>query len=161
MLIPVVNEDDEIIDYKERSSLWKEDIYRVSAAIIKNKKWEILIAQRGLQKKNNPWQWTVSVAGTVEKDETYDDNIKKEIKEELWLQKVEIKLLGKKKIQKSTSYFCQVYVWYISWDEEITIEYPEVNDIKWVTRETLEMFQQEANVSNTLFEFIKDFNLFE
>jgi hypothetical protein len=32
----VVNENDEIIDYKDRSALKDEDIYRISALVVKN-----------------------------------------------------------------------------------------------------------------------------
>ncbi|MEI7562268.1 MAG: hypothetical protein WCJ39_00675 [bacterium] len=53
-LIPVVNEQDEIIGYKERSEIQKEDIYRVTALWITNNKGEILIAQRAFTKRNNP-----------------------------------------------------------------------------------------------------------
>lgn len=159
MLVPIVNEQDEIIDYKKRDSLTKDDIYRVAAAIITNKEWKILIAQRWLQKKNNPWQWTVSVAWTIEKDESYDDNIRKEIFEELWLSEVELKPLWKKRVQKSTQYFRQMYLWIITWDETITIGYPEVNDVKWVSKRELTEFAKTNNISNTLFEIVEEFKI--
>lgn len=53
-LIPIVNLDDEIIGYKERSKITSQDIYRVSALWIENSKGEILLAQRGFMKRNNP-----------------------------------------------------------------------------------------------------------
>jgi isopentenyldiphosphate isomerase len=53
-LIPIVNLDDEIIGYKERSEITLQDIYRVSALWIENSKGEILLAQRGFMKKHNP-----------------------------------------------------------------------------------------------------------
>jgi hypothetical protein len=34
----IVNENDEIIDYKERGEIKQEDIYRVSSIVIKNSK---------------------------------------------------------------------------------------------------------------------------
>ena len=53
-IIPLVNEQDEIIGYKERAEIKTEDIYRVSALRITNSQGEILVAQRAFTKKNNP-----------------------------------------------------------------------------------------------------------
>lgn len=89
-LIPVVNEQDEIIGYKERSEIQEEDIYRVAALWITNSKGEILITQRAFTKKNSPGvRWT-AVAGTVEKWETYEQNIIKEAYEELGIENITI-----------------------------------------------------------------------
>ncbi len=52
--IIIVNEKDEIIWYKKRWTLEKEDIYRVSALWLINSKWEILLAQRAFTKKHHP-----------------------------------------------------------------------------------------------------------
>jgi len=83
--IIIVNENDNIIWYKKRWTLLSSDIYRVSALLIKNSKWEFLLAQRKFTKKNNPWEWYFSVAWTVDKWETYDINMSKEIEEEIWI----------------------------------------------------------------------------
>ena len=82
-IIPIVDLNDEIIGYKARKEIATEDIYRVSACWIKDKEGNILLAQRAFTKKNNPWRRWPAVAGTVAKDETYLQNIIKEIQEEV------------------------------------------------------------------------------
>lgn len=69
--IIVVDKDDKIITYKKRGTLLSKDIYRVSALWITNKKGEVLLAKRAMDKKLYPGCWGPAVAGTVEKGETY------------------------------------------------------------------------------------------
>lgn len=90
MLIPIVDEEDNIIDYKERKKLDLKDIYRVSALWIENSKGEILLAQRSFNKKHHPGLWGPAVAGTVEKGESYEENISHEIEEELGIKEVKV-----------------------------------------------------------------------
>lgn len=81
--IPVVNEQDEIIGYKDRKDILPSDIIRVAGAWIINEFGELLLARRALDKKSDPGLWSVSVAGTVEEGETYESNVVKEIGEEV------------------------------------------------------------------------------
>ncbi len=83
MRIPIVNEQDEIIEYKERDLLAPGDIFRVAGLWIYDEEGNILLARRAEVKKKHPGLWAVSVAGTVEEGETYDSNILKEMEEEL------------------------------------------------------------------------------
>lgn len=162
--IPIVDEQDEIIGFKKRKDVQQNDIYRVASAILYNSKGEILIAQRGLHKKNSPWKWNVSVAWTVEQWETYDSNIQKEVIEELWIQWISLQLLGKKRIRNYTNFFVQVYLWICNQGkEDFQIEYPEVNDILWVNQPKLEILlrDQKYDISKTLIEIINDFRIFE
>ncbi len=110
MQIPIVNEQDEIIGYKDRKDRNLVDITRVSALWITNEDGEILLAQRGLNKTHSPGLWGPAVAGTVEEGETYESNIIKEAEEEIglvaregevedvrWFDKDELKILLKEK----------------------------------------------------------------
>ena len=56
-LIPIVDEDDNIIEYVERSERRSDQIYRVAALWITNSQGEILIAQRHRSKKHHPLLW--------------------------------------------------------------------------------------------------------
>lgn len=80
----VVDDNDNIIGYKSKAAIDKDDLrYRVSALWITNSKREILLARRSYTKRHDPGKWGPAAAGTVEKGESYKDNIKKEAKEEL------------------------------------------------------------------------------
>jgi isopentenyl-diphosphate delta-isomerase len=139
--IIIVNEKDEEIGLKERDTVKQEDIYRVSALWIKNSKGESLIARRGLTKKNNPGKWGPAVAGTVEKGETYEENIKKEAKEELGLENVKFVKGPKTRAYGKHNHFTQ---WFILKTEkpieEFKIQKEEIEEIKWISKK--ELFNQ-------------------
>jgi len=83
MLIPVVNENEEIIDYKEIDKIQKDDIYMVSSLWVMNEFGEHLLAQRASGKSHNPNKRTMPVNGTVEQGENYEENILHEVQEEI------------------------------------------------------------------------------
>jgi len=138
-LIPIVNHDDEIIGYKPRIDITSDDIYRVSALWIENSKWEVLLAQRGFMKRNSPGKWWPAVAGTVDKDESYEENIYKEAEEELGISWVEFTFVCKKyKAWPKFFYFCSWYECILDWDiSKFLIEYPQVEQVRWFSRREL------------------------
>jgi isopentenyldiphosphate isomerase len=83
MQIPIVNENDELIGYKERKDITPADIYRVSSLRVMNEKGEYLITQRATTKSQSPNKRTLAVNGTVEQGESYEENIIKETQEEI------------------------------------------------------------------------------
>lgn len=84
-IIPIVNLDDEVIGYKARKDITKDDICRITWCRITDGEGKILLAQRAWTKKANPWKRWPAVAWTVAKWESYLDSIIKEIKEEIGL----------------------------------------------------------------------------
>ncbi len=86
--IVIVNDQDEVIAHKERGTLTKDDIYRVSALWVKNSRGDILLAQRKFTKSHDPGKWGPAVAGTVGEGETYKQNIIKEAEEEIGLRAI-------------------------------------------------------------------------
>lgn len=130
--IIIVDENDTIIGYKDRSQVNSNDIYRVSALSVHNSKGDVLLAQRKLTKKNDPGKWGPAVAGTVEKGETYDSNILKETEEEIGVKGYQLEKTQKVRVRGKHNFFCQ---WYkLTIDENInyfTIQDEEVEQIKW------------------------------
>ena len=137
-LIPIVDENDNIIGYEERSLLIPIHRYRVAALWVTNSQWEILLAQRHKSKKHHPSLWWPAVGGTVEKDETYEQNIIKETEEEigiLWIQPI---LGPKTKTESGYLHFTQWFL--LSLDKEIdefTFAKDEVQSLRWVSPENL------------------------
>ncbi len=139
-LFIVVDENDNIVWYKSKENIDPiNEYYRVSALRLTNSRWEILIAQRSYNKSHNPGKRWPSLAGTVEKGETYEDNIKKETKEELgitWLQFIK---WPKYKIEKERHYFWQRFFATVDKDiSEFKIQEEEVETIKWISPKELE-----------------------
>src|SRR3989338_4963070 len=85
MKIPIVDENDEIIEYKDEKDRKPEDICRVAGLWVTAPNGDILLAQRAFVKKRSPGVWGPAVAGTVEEGETYEQNIIKEAEEEIGL----------------------------------------------------------------------------
>ena len=105
--IIIVNEIDEVIEYKKRDELAPLDIYRVSALWITNSHGEILLAKRHHTKDHHPGKWDPAVSGTVEKKRggTYDENIIKETEEEIGIKGVKFEVGPKTKIINEYSHF--------------------------------------------------------
>jgi len=136
--IIIVDENDKIIGYKERETLNKEDIYRVSALWITNSIGNILLARRHRNKSHHPRKWGPAVAGTVDEEENYEENIIKEAEEELGLKKINPKLGPKRETTGEYHHFTQWYT--ITLDKDISefkIQENEVEEIKWWTKEEL------------------------
>lgn len=138
MKIPIVDENDTIISYQERDSLDKNSIYRVSYLWITDTDGKILLAKRALHKKHDPGKWGPAVAGTIEADETYEENIKKEAHEELGLLDIHPICGSKQRVRGQYQYFSQEFLLILpSGFNKFTIQENEVAEIKWFTEEQL------------------------
>lgn len=137
--ITVVNDQDEIIGYKEQDTLVKEDIYRATGLWIKNSKGDILLAQRKFTKSHDPGKWGPAVAGTVDEGETYESNILKEAGEEIGLNDIKPVLGPKRRISNEYNYFAQWFTLVIDRPiENFVIQEEEVEQLRWFTQAELE-----------------------
>lgn len=138
MKTQIVNEEDEIIGYKERDDIDIDTIYRVSYLWITDTEGKILLAQRAFNKSHDPGKWGPAVAGTVEEDGTYESNIIKETEEEIGLKNIKL-VLGIKKRQKNKyNYFSQEFLLVLpSGFNDFKIQKEEVAEIRWFTVEEL------------------------
>jgi len=137
-VIYIVDENDAVIDVKERSQVKCSDINRTSALWLTNSKGEILLAQRSSDKYHDPEKWGPAVAGTVEDGETYEQNIIKEIEEELGI--TDIKVIEGPKIfcDKEQSHFVKWFVAELNWElEQFKVQQAEVKAIRWISKEDL------------------------
>ena len=142
--IIVVDENDKIIGHKNRGTLKKEDIYRVSALWITNSRGEILLARRHHTKSHHPRKWGPAVTGTVDEGETYEENIIKEAEEELGLKNIKPSLGPKTKTDNEFHNFTQSYTLNIDKElNEFKIQEDEVEEIKWFSPDELKKELQE------------------
>lgn len=131
----IVNENDEIIGYKNRNEIVSNDIYRATGLWIENSAGEVLLAQRSFLKKNEPGKWGPAVSGTVEKGETYESNIVKEAFEEIGLTGYKFRKAEKMRIFGKHNYFAQWF--FVKLDREIedfVLEKGAFEQIKWFGR---------------------------
>ena len=136
MKIQIVDENDNLIGFKERNEIdYQKDIYRVSALWITNSNDEILLAQRKLTKDNDPGMWGPAVAGTLEDGETYESNIYKEAKEEIGLTGVIFEKGPKCRIREPKNYFGQWFLVCVNKKiEDFKIQENEVEKITWIPK---------------------------
>ena len=140
-LIPIVDNQDNILEYKEKATISADDIYRVSVLWVRNTaKTHILLAQRALNKSHDPGKWEPAVAGTLEDKETYLENILHEIQEEIGLTIAEIEFTVGPKLflSQEWKFFCQFYL--LERDIELnhlTLQTSEVKDVRWWNREDI------------------------
>ncbi len=132
----IVNEQDEIIGYKELDEIKKDDIYRVSALWLTDKKTgEILIAQRSFSSDHSPGRWGPAVAGTVEEGESYEENIIKEAKEEIGLKKSFFKKEKKVRWRGVRNFFCQWFSCEVDKEKvSFVIQKEEVEKVQWISK---------------------------
>lgn len=144
----IVDENDNVIGYKEREKIKQEDIYRVSALWINNSKGEFLLAKRAFIKNNDPGKWGPAVAGTVEDGENYKENIIKEAEEELGLKNIKFEKSSKLRVTGKHNYFTQWYILTIDKPvEEFDIQADEVAEIKWFSKEEFDKFIKEDSTA--------------
>ncbi len=138
MEIPIVDENDNIIGYCERSDRNHNDIIRITGIWITDENGNILLQQRKLNKKHNPGKWGPAVAGTVEKGETYESNAYKEMEEEIGIKG--ITLVESKKFYGETNTgkrFAQLYTGQISHNHLLVPQEDEVEKLQWFTKQEL------------------------
>jgi isopentenyldiphosphate isomerase len=143
-LLPIVDEQDNVISYKERSDIKTEDVYRVSGLWITNSKGELLLAKRSLLKAHNPGKWGPSVAGTVEKGESYYENIIKEAQEELGITGISPIADAKSRVTGKHNFFSQQYTLVLDISiEDLRLQEEEVMDARWFAIQELKSALQE------------------
>jgi len=134
----IVDDQDEAIGHKDRSTILPEEVYRVAALWVTNSGGDILLAQRQLTKRNDPGKWGPAVAGTVDEGETYDSNILKEAEEEIGLIEIRPNRSKKRRYAGEHNYFCQWYTLVVDKPaNEFAIRVEEVAQVKWFSRDEL------------------------
>lgn len=138
MRIPIVDENDNLIEYRERDNRDFDSIYRVASLWVTDTEGKILLARRAFNKSHDPGKWGPAVAGTVEEGETYEQNIIKETEEEIGLKDIK-PVLGIKKFKKTKwKYFLQEFSLTLpSGFNDFKIQEDEVAEIKWFSEEEL------------------------
>lgn len=135
MKIPIVDEQDEIIGYKDREDRDPHDIFRATGLWVTDKEGNILLTQRAFTKKDAPGLWSLAVGGTVEEGETYESNIIKEAEEEIGLVGVGFNFISKTHFFDC---FSQLYIVVVDHDYPFVKQDEEVEDIKWFSKKELE-----------------------
>lgn len=84
-ILDIVDKNDNVIGQKIRAEIYqnKQSNFRVVNAFLENNKGEIFILIRTEEKTPYPLGLDMSIGGHVKSGETYEDALKREMKEEL------------------------------------------------------------------------------
>ena len=139
MRIPIVDENDEIIGYKEREDRKDQDIVRAAGLWITDKDGNILLAKRSINKKFDPGMWG-PVGGVVEEGETYEICAVREAEEEIGLKGVTVEQGPKIKM---IDCFACFFMTTIDSNYEFKKQDEEVDQVKWFNKEELSKLLKE------------------
>lgn len=89
--IAIVNEDNHVVSYKDRSELTKKDYWRASAIWVEDGKGNVLMQRRTDNRRIEPSVWTCAAIGTVTADDSYESTAKRELYEEIGVRNVPLK----------------------------------------------------------------------
>ncbi|OGI45475.1 hypothetical protein A2121_00935 [Candidatus Nomurabacteria bacterium GWB1_40_6] len=144
MRVPIVDENDIVLYYKDRKDRdLRKEISRSSAIWITNEKGDILIAKRSKNKVNFPNIWGPSAAGTVEEGESYESNIIKEVKEEIGIELDNLSLGPKERESDNHEFFGQYFFSKISSNTKFILQESEVDEVRWISLGELEKWYME------------------
>lgn len=137
-IVTIVDEKDNVIGEKERTERTVGDIYRVASLWLTNEHGEVLLARRTLTKKTDPGVWDIGVSGTVAAGETYEENIRRETREEIGID-LEKTILGPKQfISDGHKFFAQIFIAQVdSKKVNFVLQEDEVDAVKWISTQDL------------------------
>jgi isopentenyldiphosphate isomerase len=126
-----VDENDKIIGSRPRNDFYTgKYIHRSTYLILFNSKKEILIQKRAPTKKWYPNLYTFAVARTVQVNESYEDSMKKGLKEKMGIS-IPVKYLFKHYFfDESDKSFRAVFLGRS--DEKVKPNKKDIADIKWI-----------------------------
>ena len=131
-LFVVVDKDDNIIDYRTRKECHSDKnlIHRSTGVIIVNSKGEFLLQKRSQTKDLYPGYFTISCAGHVKKDESYEDAAKREMLEEIGI-RVPLKFISKQLLELPVeTEFDALFT--AEYDGKLNINKEEVESVEFV-----------------------------
>lgn len=134
----IVDKDDNYLTVKDAKALSQGDIYRVSALWLTNSKNQVLLAQRTMEKQNDPGKWGPAVSGTLEEGETYESNIYREAEEEIGVKGIVFQAGPKLFNDDGYKYFVQWYACQLDWPlSKFRPQKSEVEKLAWVEKNQL------------------------
>ncbi len=144
MRVAVVDERDRVIGRRERDALGRNEIYRVSALWLTNDAGEILLTRRAMTKRQGAGMWGPAVTGTVEWGESYQDNISREISEELGIAELPSCAGLKELVERDERYFLQWFLARVHGRPMLRLRVEEVAGAQWFSERQLRLALQVA-----------------
>lgn len=136
--INLVNLNDEVVGVATRKDIYEKSLkyYRIVKGIIRTSEGKILLPKRSKYKKIFPNCYDISLSGHVDKNETYEDALKRELSEELGITKAKYKQIAYlTPEQLKSNYFIKLFM--VDYDGRVNVDKNEVESANYVELSTL------------------------
>lgn len=135
-MVDIVDKNDKVIDTVPRSVMRKDNLrYRSTYFLVFNDKDELLITKRTKNKDIDPGLYEIP-GGTVDHDESYEENARREITEELCIKNPKPELLFEMKFDNDFhKHFSKVYK--IKTDKDIIPQKSEIESYFFIALEDI------------------------
>ncbi len=130
-LLDVVDEKGEIIKTLPRSEIHGNPslLHRVVHVIVFNRKGDLLLQKRSMNKDVAPGKWDTSIGGHVNASETVDASLKREAEEELGIKKCTFNFLYS--YVHSNKYESElVYTYSCKYDGSVAYQRDEIDEVR-------------------------------
>lgn len=152
-LIAVVNDQDEIVGSATRDDIWHKGLkHRIVRVMLRNQQGQFLLQKRTMDMNLYPGCWDQSAGGHVDADEDYDTAAYRELKEEVGVDGVTLKKLGKYEENsmfewRKLNRFHMVYEGMLD-ELPTSLQAEEVVAVQWFTlAEVRELIEAEPNIT--------------
>ena len=130
--LDVVDDNNNIIGKDTRTNIHKKGrFHRAVHIIVLNTKGEMFIQKRSSTKDTYPNHWDVSSAGHLNIGESYESAAKRELKEELGIENIDLEYVSEIKGSKATD-FEFIKIFRCVYDGNITINNEEISEGKFI-----------------------------
>lgn len=133
----IVDENDEVIGLARRSECHGNPglVHRVAHVLVFNRRGELLLQKRSMNKDIQPGRWDTSVGGHLDPGETYYDAALREMREELGISGVPITFLYKSRIRNEIESE-NVATYLALFDDKVAFARSEIDAVRlWSARE--------------------------
>lgn len=151
--LDLVNLDDEVVGDATREDIYGKNLkyYRIVKGIIRTSEGKILLPKRSKYKRVFPNCYDISLSGHVDKDETYEEALKRELSEELGIEEAKYKQIAYLTPQQlGSNYFIKLYM--VNYDGKVRVDENEVESANYVELDALKKM-----ISERPDEFKEDF----
>jgi len=139
--LAVVDENNQVQGFSLKEDILRRGLnYRCIQVFLFNAKDELIICRRPDSKKKFAGKFASSAMGYIRKDETYEDAAKREMMQELGVNKI-LKKAAEFKIEDGNSVVFQE-IWKGALSDEIEPDKTEIAEYKYVSLEDLEQAMQ-------------------
>lgn len=136
--LDLVNINDEVVGDATREDIYGENLkyYRIVKGIIRTSDGKILLPKRSKYKRVFPNCYDISLSGHVDKGETYEGALRRELSEELGIKDAKYKQIAYlTPEQLNSNYFIRLFM--VDYDGKVRVDENEVESANYVELDTL------------------------